>query len=63
MLSKKHYVAFAEILSEAWGEEEDISHRIFLIEKLMVNYMREDNPRFDANRFLREANSPQRWPF
>ena len=43
MLSKKHYQKLAEIIKETESREELI--------KALSDYLQEDNPKFDANRF------------
>jgi len=56
MLTKKHYKRFADMLASAddiaRDYELDGEDAIFRIGLMMMDYFKEDNPRFDEARFV-----------
>jgi len=60
MLSKKHYKAIAEIISQELdfattidGHCPNCKYRIKTLAENLADYFEEDNPRFDRQKFLR----------
>jgi len=59
MLSRKHYVVIARIISETGGEGANFLYKDELIQRL-VNYYQADNPNFDCNKFIRACGEEQK---
>ena len=56
-MSRKHYQRIAEILKKFTSDNDIYKGRVDAIVRDIADYMQEDNPNFDRNRFFKACYS------